>query len=262
MSDLNRNLAPIPEEAWEFIEEEAKEVLDIKLFGRKAVDFVGPKGLQYAALNTGRRVELDSSADGVDYSQREVLPLVELEVPFSLELAEIEALVRGAEDVESDPVREAATKVAQAENEAIFYGLEEAEIQGIAEVAEHSLTDVESDLVTSVVNGVKSLAGDGVEGPYNLLLGTKLYSLLYNLDDQGYTIEKRLQDIIKGKVRIVPTLGDQGLLLPTRGEDFELIVGRDLSIGFDQRVEDELQFFFTQSFTFRVNSPEAAVVLE
>ena len=263
MSDLNRDLAPISDEGWEFIAEEAKEVLNIKLAGRKVADFVGPKGLDYAALNTGKRVKIEGPTSNADYYKRQVLPLVEVEVPFTLKRDDIKALVRGAEDVDSDDLQAAANKVAQIENDAIFYGLDDPAIEGIVEASEHAPIEVkEQGLVESVAKGISKLAGDGVEGPYNLALGLKLRTLMYTANDQGYPIEKRLKGLTGGDIVIAPNLGTQGLLIPNRGEDFEFIVGRDLSVGYKDHDEEEIEFYFTESFTFRVNAPEAAVVLE
>ena len=54
MSHLHRHLAPISAEAWEQIEEEAKQTLKTTLAARKLVDFSGPKGWQKSAVSTGR----------------------------------------------------------------------------------------------------------------------------------------------------------------------------------------------------------------
>ena len=53
MDILNRSLAPIPQEAWDFIDDEAREILTMHLSGRKAVVFVGPKGIDFGVVNTG-----------------------------------------------------------------------------------------------------------------------------------------------------------------------------------------------------------------
>ncbi|WP_437855915.1 encapsulin [Sorangium sp. So ce363] len=52
-----------------------------------------------------------------------------------------------------------------------------------------------------------------------------------------------------------------GVLLSTRGSDFELTVGEDLSIGYDRHDKDIIELFLTESFTFRVLEPAAAVAL-
>ena len=46
-----------------------------------------------------------------------------------------------------------------------------------------------------------------------------------------------------------------------RGGDFELVVGEDLSLGYCDRNEAGVRFFLEETMLFRVNGPEAAVVL-
>ncbi|MEP7220172.1 MAG: family 1 encapsulin nanocompartment shell protein, partial [Bacteroidota bacterium] len=54
MDLLKRDHAPILEDAWDAIDNEARRVLKLNLAGRKLVDFNGPFGWQYAAVNLGR----------------------------------------------------------------------------------------------------------------------------------------------------------------------------------------------------------------
>ena len=44
MNDLLRELAPISDDAWKAIDDEARQTLMVELAGRKLVDFVGPRG--------------------------------------------------------------------------------------------------------------------------------------------------------------------------------------------------------------------------
>lgn len=262
MDILNRSLAPIPQEAWDFIDEEAREILTMNLNARKAVDFVGPKGMDFGVVNTGRVKEINGNAKGGEFSKREVLPLIEVKVPFKLDKKEIESLARGAVDVDTDPLVEAAKKVSKIENNAIFYGLEEGNINGIIpslDTEDVVLQKERNKLVSSIVSAVNNLQDDGIEGPFNLMLGEKLHNLIYELDDKGYPLVNKLENAIDGEVVFVPTLEEEGVLISTRGEDFELIVGQDISIGYSKQDGDELEFFFYETFTFRVNDPGAAI---
>jgi hypothetical protein len=54
MNHLLRELAPINEDAWASIEDEAKTRLTTLLAARKLVDFEGPHGWSYSATNLGR----------------------------------------------------------------------------------------------------------------------------------------------------------------------------------------------------------------
>ena len=68
--------------------------------------------------------------------------------------------------------------------------------------------------------------------------------------------------MVESGVEFVPDLGNRGLLISERGGDFELTIGQDISLGFEDRSGDEVELFFIETFTFRVNGPEAAVVLK
>ncbi|MFP4661256.1 MAG: family 1 encapsulin nanocompartment shell protein [Halanaerobiales bacterium] len=262
MTLLKRHLAPIDDEVWEFIEDEAREVLTQKLSGRKVVDTVGPKGMDFAAYNTGRSVKLDINDEGAKYMVRNVLPLVELEVPFTIKRDEIESLLRGAKDADIDNLIQATKKVASIENNALFYGLEEAGIEGLAAVSDHVKIDIseETGLMTPITSAIQGLKRESVEGPYNFVVGPYLYSLLHKLGENGYPLKRKIKELIGGEIIFSEELGDQGFLLASRDEDFELIVGQDISIGFKRETDEEIEFFLTESFTFKVNAPEAVVV--
>jgi uncharacterized linocin/CFP29 family protein len=46
-----------------------------------------------------------------------------------------------------------------------------------------------------------------------------------------------------------------------RGGDFQLVVGRDMSIGYESHSATTVEFYIEESVTFRVLSPEAGVPL-
>ncbi|MGM7646999.1 family 1 encapsulin nanocompartment shell protein, partial [Nocardia sp. JW2] len=112
MNNLHRELAPITDEAWTQIEEEATRTFKRNIAGRRVVDVSGPRGVAYSALNRGRLTLTDSPDDGVQAHQRVVQPLVELRVPFTLQRSELDDIERGAPDADLDNLKDAAQKIA------------------------------------------------------------------------------------------------------------------------------------------------------
>lgn len=264
MNLLKRELAPILSDAWEEIDQEATRILKVNLAGRKLVDFDGPHGFQLSAVNTGRLDYLDEAIEGVPAALRRVQPLLELRVPIRLRIAELDLVARGARDADLEPVAEAALKVAKAEDSAIFNGIAAAGITGILDASPHAPVQSNGvgDYPRAILDARETLRRAGIGGPYALALGTDAYEKLFSSLQDGYPIVKQIErHIISGPIVQAPCLGG-GVVLSTRGGDFELTVGQDLSIGYAFHDRDEVELFLTESFSFRVLEPAAAVRLQ
>ena len=133
MNNLHRELAPISAKAWAQIEEEASRTLKRHLCARRVVDVTGPGGMDLASVATGHQRQLNAPSDGILAAQRETKQLVELCVPFQLSRQAIDDVERGATASAWMPVKQAARKLAYAEDQSVFEGYAEAAIQGIRE---------------------------------------------------------------------------------------------------------------------------------
>lgn len=264
MNDLMRELAPIPQVAWEEIDKEATRVLKRTLAARKVVDFSGPHGWEKSSVPLGRVDELDSAPeDGAQARLRRVQPLVEVRVPFEMSRAEIEAAARGAEDPELEPVTFAARKAALAEDRSIFHGFADAGIEGICAVSTKLDAPEESDFAKIprlVAEALDRLRVEGVGGPYAIVLGRDCYTALSTTHVDGYPIIEDVKRLLDGPVIWAPGV-EGATVLSMRGGDFELTVGRDFSVGYEGHDADSVQLFIEESFTFRALGPEAAVPL-
>ncbi|MFW5790105.1 MAG: family 1 encapsulin nanocompartment shell protein [Halanaerobiaceae bacterium] len=261
---LNRSLAPIPDEAWEFLDEEAKDILELRLGARKVVEFEGPLGLDVSSINTGRMNKI--SAEGAEFRSRETLNLIEVELPVKIDRTEIDAFVRGAEDADSDPVREAAKKMAEIENKAIFFGMPEAGIEGIIPLSKEEYDPIKieedrSSFFSAIFTAREKLLEAGIEDSYKIIMGPKHYNLLNKLETSGYPFFKKIEDLVGSEIIYVPELGDNSVMLAA-GDDFELFVGQDVSLGFKDYDADSVDLFLFETFTFKVNGPEAAITFE
>src|SRR6516164_7370029 len=122
MNNLHRELAPISDAAWAQIEEETSRTIKRYLAGRRVVDLHGPAGTAFSAVGTGHLRQIAASAEGIRARQRDVKALVELRVPFDLERQMIDDVERGSNDSDWQPAKDAARKLAFAEDRAIFEG--------------------------------------------------------------------------------------------------------------------------------------------
>jgi uncharacterized linocin/CFP29 family protein len=265
MDLLKRTLAPITAEAWEQIDSEARRVLELHLAGRKLVDFSGPHGWTFGGVNTGRllRIEKDP-VERVGHAIRDVRPLVELRSPIVLPILELDYAARGATDLDLDPVIDTAERVAHAEDNAIFHGFKDGRIEGIIEASPHPPIDVTStlDWPRALTAAKEVLRAAGVNGPYALAAGIDAYTELIATGDDGYPLSKRVEENILGSEIVwAPAVKGGAVLLSTRGGDYELTVGQDLSIGFAGNDAKNVELYLTESFTFRVLEDKAAIFL-
>ena len=265
MNNLKRELAPISGEAWEAIDVEARRVLKLKLAGRKLVDFNGPLGSDAAAVNLGRLEALQAGPVGnVDASRRAALPLVELRTYFDLPRSELDAVENGAEDLDLAPLIEAASRMAQAEDTAIFHGYAAGGIRGIDQASTHAvvpISDNYQEYPRSIAEATRLLRMAGVEGPYAIALGPRCYTgLMQATGDGGYPVLNVVRKLVDGPIVWAPAVNG-AIVLSTRGDDFELSVGRDLSIGYHSHTDTSVRLYLIETMTFRVLTPEAAVAL-
>lgn len=263
MDLLKRKLAPITNEAWEQIDDEARRVLKLNLAGRKLVDFSGPHGLQLAAVNTGRLKHMHAApVEQVGYAIREVKPLVELRAQIKLETLELDYAARGAKDLDLDPIVNAAEQVARAEDHAIFHGFEPAGITGILQASPHTPIAVKGSREwTRAISAAKEvLRRAGVGGPYALALGKAAYDAVTSEEEGALPLRLRIEEAMKdGPLVWAPALENGAVLVSTRGGDYELTVGQDLSIGYTAHGRTEVELYLTESFTFRVLEEKAAI---
>ncbi|WP_067476409.1 family 1 encapsulin nanocompartment shell protein [Nocardia amamiensis] len=264
MNNLHRELAPITSEAWAAIEQEATRTFKRHIAGRRVVDLSGPHGTDYSGLSTGHTTAIEAPAEGVLARRRVVLPLVELRVPFTLSREELDNVERGAKDTDLDPVKDAAKKIAFAEDRAIFEGYPAAHIIGIRASSSNQAITVPGDprqVPEAIAQALSALRLAGVDGPYSVLLSADLYTAVSETSDHGHPIRTHIERLIpEGEIIWAPAITG-AIVLTTRGGDFDLRIGQDLSIGYLSHDATSVQLYFQQSLTFLVYTAEAAVAL-
>lgn len=263
MNNLHRELAPISKMAWDQIEEEAARTLKRHLAARRVVDVQGPKGFEFSAVGTGHLRQVATPDDGIQAVQREVKTLVELRVPFELTRQAIDDVERGALDSDWSPLKDAARKIAFAEDRAVFDGYAAAGIEGVRQGASNPALTLPSDMEKypeTIAQAMGALRLAGVNGPYALLLGAEPYTAIGGTSDDGYPVLEHIRRLVDGKIVWAPAI-EGGVVLSTRGGDFQLDIGQDISIGYLSHSETAVRLYLQETFTFLMLTSEAAVAL-
>lgn len=266
MNHLHRALAPISDDAWAAIDEEAGGYLRHFLAARKLIDIAGPSGRETPALGTGRLDELsaDDVADGVRVATIGTLPMIDLQVRFVLRRDEIRALERGAEDADLDPLRDAARDMAAAEDGLVFDGLASAGVAGMTSDSPHdplTIPERYEEYPFVVATAVSRLKDAGVSGPYAIALGPDCYQgVIESTEHGGQVVFEHLRKILGGPLVWAPTVNG-AIVLSLRGGDYHLQVGQDHSLGYLAHDADTVELYLEETVGFRVDGDEASVAL-
>jgi len=263
MNNLHRELAPVSDAAWTQIEQETSRTLKRHLAGRRVVDLHGPAGASLSAVGTGHLLTISAPKDGIVARQREVKALVELRVPFELERQAIDDVERGANDSDWQPAKDAARKLAYAEDGAIFEGYAAAGIVGIRQATSNPAMTLPGDVreyPQAIAQGLSRLRLVGVNGPYAVLLDADVYTVLAETSDHGYPVLEHVKRLVDDKIIWAPAV-EGAFVLTTRGGDFSLHIGQDVSIGYFNHTDSAVQLYLQETFTFLFLTAEAAVAL-
>jgi uncharacterized linocin/CFP29 family protein len=266
MNHLLRELAPITDAGWAAIDDEARPTVERFLAARRLVDFEGPRGWEYSAASAGRvqKKAATQPVPGAHLQVRKVVSAVELRVPFRVGRAELAAIDRGATDVDFDELDTAARKLAHAENQTVFEGAKSAEIAGIAPSSPHPPIALEGGFDSyprAVAWAVERLREAGVNGPYGITLSPAEYTgVVETTEGGGYPVFDHVRRILGGPIVWGPGTA-HCLVVSLRGGDFVFESGEDISIGYSHHDEEHVHLYLEESFTFRINEPQAAIAL-
>jgi uncharacterized linocin/CFP29 family protein len=202
---------------------------------------------------------------GVEWGQREVQPLIEFRVPFQLDIWDLDNVSRGSKTADLDPVVQAAQKAALFEEQLIYKGFKNGGIEGLIPASQAKAITLPKNAASfedAVESAVHAIQIAGIGGPFQLVLGRMPYQKLAVGDQKGYPLRKRVMDLLDGGSILWSPAVDTGVIVSSRGGDAELTIGQDFSIGYHSQEGGKINLYITESLTFRVLEPAAAVELK
>jgi uncharacterized linocin/CFP29 family protein len=170
---------------------------------------------------------------------------------------------RGANDSDWQPVKDAAKKIAFAEDGAIFEGYAGGGIEGIRQRTSNPVETLPSDVRNypdAIAHAVNQLRLVGVDGPYSALLSADAYTALAEARDYGDPVLEHVRRLVDGEIIWAPAIPG-AFVLTTRGGDFDLHIGQDISIGYSGHTDTAVRLYLQETFTFLLLTTEAAVAL-
>ena len=112
----------------------------------------------------------------------------------------------------------------------------------------------------AIAQALSQLRLAGVNGPYAVLLGADAYTALAETSDNGYPVLEHVRKLVKDEIVWAPAIAG-AYVLTTRGGDFALHIGQDMSIGYLSHTDAAVRLYLQETLTFLPLTAEAAVVL-
>lgn len=256
---LGREDAPLSAETWNVLDSTMITAAKSQLSGRRLVGIDGPFGFGLKVVPLSD-CEI---ADGISGSP--VLPVHLISTTFFLNKRDLAAADRDHLFLDADPVASAAITCARQEDNIIFNGI--LDIPGLLGAdGSASLTLGKWDKVGAaadqVISAVTKLDDAGFHGPYCMGLAPAQYNLLLRRYPQGDGTElDHVRSILGGEVIKAPALKKGGVLLASGKQYCSIVLGQDMSIGFNGPAGEALEFSVSESLALLIRAPEAICVL-
>ena len=263
MDILRREIAPLSADVWKELDEAVIGMARRTMAARKIATFEPPRGWDQVAVALGTVTPHKTREGQAVVALPDVVLLAEIRAAFTLPWATIDAVERGAPALDATAAETAAREVALAEDRLAFYG--EPGGKGF-------LTDNESprqvcgdwgkaaQVVADILKAVERLDGAGIPGPYEAILAPSRYYAYLRAADDGYPAGRHLRDVLAGVHRSA-VVKDAGALFSTRGGDFVLTVGGDLSVGYRSHDQGGVHLFCVETLAAQTIGADAVCIL-
>ena len=265
MDLLRRHAAPLSDRVWKALDDAIVQAARHVLAGRRIATFDGPRGWEHVAARLGSMSPCRSPEGQAVVCVPDVVLLLEVRVDFTLPWSSIEVFERGAPVLDTGPAEAAGRELALAEDRVVFYG----DPAGNGFLTAHKSPRVQTgdwsrpgQVLADLVKAVETLDSGGIAGPYEAVLPpSRYYAYLQAVDDSGYPTARQLRDVLAA-VHRSPVIREAGAVFSTRGGDFVITVGGDLSTGYRLHDRDAVHLFCVETVAPQAVAPDAVCVLE
>lgn len=262
---LNRTDAPFKNEFWEMIDLSVKSIAQMQLSGRKLLYTEGPAGLGLQFVPGYSRNESDND---LLISVPQGVPLIQLSSSFSISGRDIEAFNREGLKINLQNLVYSLQKITSAEDKLIFYGLQSSGIYGLltepnVQRIKLSSWDQAGDAVQSITGAIEALDKENFHGPYSLALSTSLYNKLFRKYPDSDIVEiDHLKMLVADGIIKSSSIRSGGVILSSSLEFSSLVLGQDLSAGFEGPSGTDYVFTLSETIALRISVPKSVCVLD
>lgn len=275
MDFLMRDGAPLNVVEWEALNRVVQDVMRNQLVGRRFLKLYGPLGAGVQVIPTdqfsGRdmgQVGMTGHDDPVALMNRIYQRVPMIHKDFVLFWRDIEAARTTGIPMDWAMAEAAASFVAQSEDNVIFHGATDQNIEGLLTISgRHTLETSGWDEVGSgfqdVVKAIRQITTSGFYPPYSVVVGTEGYAQWHRLYGQSGVLEvDQIRKLADGGVFVSPLIPEKtAIVLAAGAENIDLAVGLDTSVAFLESTNMNHNFRILETLVPRIKRPQAICVL-
>ncbi|HEX2170906.1 MAG TPA: family 1 encapsulin nanocompartment shell protein [Dehalococcoidia bacterium] len=275
---LSRAESPCSPAQWAQIDDAVTDVARRALVGRRFIPVFGPvgPGLQtisddvFLGTSTGVVDPFgEEECDRVRARHRKIINLPIVHKDFMIHWRDIETSHQFNLPLETSTAVSAASFCARAEDDLIFNGNEDLEMEGLL-TAEGRNTLPLGDwgmmggAFRDVVNATQCLTEAGFYGPYAMVVSPRLYTNLNRVYENTGILElEQVQKLISDGVFRSPVIPEgTAIVVATGAQNMDLVLGQDMATAYlgSDKMNHELRVF--EILALRIKRPQAIVTLK
>jgi uncharacterized linocin/CFP29 family protein len=256
---LGREDAPLTPETWSVLDSAMIESAKSQLAGRRIIGIEGPFGLGLKVIPLSDCEVEDGITSG------RFMPVNLITTTFTLSKRDLASWERDRIVMDLGPVVCAAMACAKKEDNIIFNGTPDnpgllgVEGSGSITLSKWDKVGVAAD---QVIGAITRMDDAGFHGRFCMALAPALYNLLLRRYPQGDGTElDHIRSILDGDVIKAPVLKKGGILLASGQQNCSIVIGQDMSIGYNGPSGSSLEFSISESLALMIRAPEAVCIL-
>ncbi|WP_100399531.1 family 1 encapsulin nanocompartment shell protein [Bacillus sp. FJAT-44742] len=269
--------SPLVGKDWENLDETVIESAKRQLIGRRFIDIYGPlgEGIQTVTNDVYGDPGLGTLGyHGESLQMSEPTKRVNLTIPllykdFMLYWRDLQQAKSLDVPVDFSAAANAAAQCALLEDDMIFNGAEQFDLEGLLNV-KGRVTHIREDWKKSgnafsdVVEARNKLLRMGHSGPYSLILSPELYALAHRVHEGTNVLEiDHIRELVTDGIYQSPVIkGETGVLVATGRENLDLVIAEDIDTAYMDTENMNYLFRVYESTVLRIKRPSAICTLE
>lgn len=269
MEYLGREGAPFSGDLWGSIDSAVVSIARKMLKARHFLRITGPVGggAQFTKIDRSGKTE-EFEEWYVKTTNRQVVEIPQLYSDFWLNWRDIEGAKNG-ERVDLTAAMDAASMLAQHEDEMVFYGIPALSLEGLLTVKgstgiKRSDWSSGEGAFTDVSAGMNALEKNGKFGRYTLVVSPDVYLQLQRIQPGTGVLEsKRIKKLTGGEIIKSTALKDKTAMLICAERRFmDLYIGQDIAAGYVEGVDLNHHLRIIETALLRIKAPDAIVIFK